>query len=144
MASANQVSNGYFYQQAESIEVIIRDAFFDNDDTYFSGDVCFTNTLQLEVKITLTQTSSMASDGDYDRAYDTRDAYSDQPSYFKNIREVYCGLPILNENKEIVDYEKGFVVTFSETGASNFIWEVEESWFDYLDYPNLYDDSLDL
>lgn len=121
MASANQVSNGYFYQQAESIEVTFRDAFFDNDDSYFSNDVCFTNTLQLEVKITLTQTSSMASDGDYDRAYDTRDAYSDEPSYFKNIREVYCGQPILNENKEIVDYEKGFVVTFSETGASNFI-----------------------
>ena len=101
---ASLVFAGPFYQEAELIEITIKDWFFDNDfpsGWYFSNDICYTDDLLFEVKLTLSQTNSMVSDKAYKKAIDTWDASTDadenpaspyDDNYFMT-REVYCGFP---------------------------------------------------
>lgn len=155
---ASLVFAGPFYQEAELIEITIKDWFFDNEfpplapQGYFSGDICYTNDLLFEVKLTLSQTNSMASDKAYKKAIDTRDATTDEdesPSsvfddnYFMT-REVYCGFPTYGPQGDVVDLTGGFAVTFNDDDDPdnyNLIWEIYNEW-DFLDNPNKYDDYI--
>ena len=70
---ASLVFAGPFYQEAELIEITIKDRFFDNDfnPPFLSVNVCYTDDLLFEVKLTLSQTNSMVTDKVYKKAIDT-------------------------------------------------------------------------
>jgi len=99
---ASLVFAGPFYQEAELIEITIKDRFFDNDkptSAYFSGDFCYTDNLLLEVKLTLSQTNAMGPDSLYGKAIDLWDQTIDSVNASSPLDdylmtwEVYCGFP---------------------------------------------------
>jgi len=117
---ASLVFAGPFYQEAELIEITIKDRFFDNDypsSAYFSDDFCYTDDLLIEVKLTLSQTNAMVTDKWYKKAIDVRDSTIDDPSsddeYFMTW-EVYCGFPTYGPQGDVVDLIGGFTVTFND------------------------------
>jgi len=141
---ASLVFAGPFYQEAESIEITIKDRFFDKDypstNGYFNDNsFCYTDDLLIEVKLTLSQTNAMGiDDGFYDRAIDLRDWTiddDDTDDHFIMNWEVYCGFPVYGPQGDVVDLTRGFTVTFNEGGQLNWIREIFDDQ-NFLDNPN--------
>lgn len=92
MAFGANAPYGQYHQQAELIEITIKDYFFDNENPEgpdSNGAVCYSDQLLIEAKVTLTKTNSM----DESNFFDKRDATSEIPTIFGMAREIYCGVP---------------------------------------------------
>ena len=147
MASASGVLTNQYYQQAESIEIVFSDAYFD-DFTPFSlnaGPIeaddyfCYTKWLAMDIYVKLSTTNSMESGG---LGYDTRDHQSDH-SDFDMVREIYCGMPEYGANRQVIDLKDGFTLNFNDLEEANHDNKVREVFYDdFLDNPNWYDDHM--